>query len=310
MRNNAKTKNKKSDEKKPNQGFTLVEVILVLAISSMMLIGLIGASFSTISRQRYNDSVRGYAEFLRSIYNEVINPESLGNAVPDTPDYSIGNSSSEAILGKVVVFGANGDSSKVYTATLVGNSNINRGTDVSFLQSITDVTTGDRPDPARTNTTIFCGDVDDGIHTPRPSSVESYTLLWEAHLQQVENPSADPPTSFVDDFSGTMIIARTPSSATVHTAFASDLVLDDIEENCEAANEQLKQALYEQHERIVSNRPNSDQPFNVYSPTSMCIVSDNSAVFREVQIAADGRNTSAIWIRPTDDGENRCEANE
>lgn len=292
------TKTKNTSIVKPKKGFTLIEVTLVLAIAGMMLIGLISSSFSTIARQRYNDSVRGYAEFLRSMYNEVINPESLGNAQNPGDDLVVGNSTTQAILGKILVFGLNDDYSTVYTATLLGNSDINRGTGRTFLEEITDTSIDG------TNTSIFCGDRDED---PRPSSVSSYKLLWEAHLQEANDAALD--THFTDPFVGTMIIARTPTSATVHTAFAKDVVFD-LAENCRGennnANEEFREALNRQHENIEKGR-HSDEDFDIYNHTSMCVVSDNSSVYREVQVAADGRNTSAIWVRPTDDGENKCE---
>ena len=294
-RRNAKTSN--PTRVKPKTGFTLVEVMLVLAIAGLMMVGLIAGSFSTIARQRYNDSVRGYAEFLRSVYNEVINPESLGNA-QGIGNLVVGNSSSQAILGKILVFGIDDDYSTVYTATILGNSNINRASGLTFLEEITDTSLDG------TNTALFCGDPDGD---PRPTSVASYHLLWEAHLREANNEVLD--THFSDPFAGTMIIARTPTSATVHTVFSKDTVID-IANHCngtdDQANAELRDILSLQHENIAKGR-HSDTDFDIYNHTSMCVVSDNSPVYREVQIAADGRNTSAIWVRPTDDGENKCQ---
>jgi len=60
------------------RGFTLIEVSIFLAITGLLLIGVLGGTYSNIARQRYNDSVRSFAEFFRQMYAEVISPETLG----------------------------------------------------------------------------------------------------------------------------------------------------------------------------------------------------------------------------------------
>ena len=62
-----------TDVKTQRRGFTIIEVMLFLAISGFLLIGLMVGVTTTVARQRYNDSVQDLAEFLRSIYSEVIN---------------------------------------------------------------------------------------------------------------------------------------------------------------------------------------------------------------------------------------------
>ena len=52
-------------------GFTIIEVTLVLAITGMLFVGIIAGSGLNIARQRYNDSVQNFAEFLRTVYSEV-----------------------------------------------------------------------------------------------------------------------------------------------------------------------------------------------------------------------------------------------
>ena len=65
--------------KTEKKGFTILEVMLFLAITGLMLIGVIGGTYSAIASQRYTDSVRSFAEFLRQTYAEVISPE-IGRA--------------------------------------------------------------------------------------------------------------------------------------------------------------------------------------------------------------------------------------
>ena len=85
------------------KGFTIIEVMLVLAVTGLLLIAVLGGAFSNIAQQRFNDALRGFAEFLRQNYSEVISPESIGKAEED--DLNIGYSKYNAIYGKVLFFG-------------------------------------------------------------------------------------------------------------------------------------------------------------------------------------------------------------
>lgn len=270
--------------RKSKQGFTIIEVMLVLAVTGLMLIGVLGSTYVSINSQRYNDSIRNFAEYMRSIYAEALSPASI----TEDEDTAIGNSSDYAILGKIVVFGVN-DSDTVYSATLVGTTNKNLP-DEDFLTSITDI------DSDGTNTSVFCGNPTAG----QPSSVQSYTPLWEAKLAQANNmPSG---AHYPNQFKGTMIIARTPTSSTIHTAFAPDKVYDFSGDNCTAANAAFRNDLSTQHSGF-------DTFFEMNEPTGICVTYDSIRVHREVRIAADGRNASAVWLRETDpeDGVNACQ---
>lgn len=270
--------------RKSKQGFTIIEVMLVLAVTGLMLLGVLGSTYVSINSQRYNDSIRNFAEYMRSIYAEALSPASI----TEDEDTAIGNSSDYAILGKIVVFGVN-DSDTVYSATLVGTTNKNLP-DEDFLTSITDI------DSDGTNTSVFCGNPTAG----QPSSVQSYTPLWEAKLAQANNmPSG---AHYPNQFKGTMIIARTPTSSTIHTAFAPDKVYDFSGDNCTAANAAFRNDLSTQHSGF-------DTFFEMNEPTGICVTYDSIRVHREVRIAADGRNASAVWLRETDpeDGVNACQ---
>ena len=79
---------------KDRQGFTIIEVILFLAITGALLAGLLAGSVSSIKRQRYNDSVNDFVEFLRRTYSEVVNVENERTG-------TIGDSRSCSITGMV-----------------------------------------------------------------------------------------------------------------------------------------------------------------------------------------------------------------
>jgi type II secretory pathway pseudopilin PulG len=72
---------------KPRKGFTVIEVILFIAISSFLIIGLVMGVSSTIARQRYVDSVQDFADVLRTQYYAVSNPTIPSWVGADMLDY-------------------------------------------------------------------------------------------------------------------------------------------------------------------------------------------------------------------------------
>ena len=78
-------------------GFTMIEVMLTLAISGLIFVGLVGGLSGSVARQRYVSVVDSLAEFLRNVYSETSNPQ--GNSE------SGGNSTKQAIYGRLILFG-------------------------------------------------------------------------------------------------------------------------------------------------------------------------------------------------------------
>ncbi len=260
---------------RPTQpGFTIIEVMLAVAISALMLIGVIGGVYVSIGQQRYSDALRDFAEYMRTIYSEAISPQSFG----------IGNSMNEAVIGKVLAFGI-GDDNKVYSATIVGNANYS--TTVSVAESFLDTLTKDNSDVK-----LICGN-----NSGQGSTVQEYTPLWQAKLTQANDGSGNSN----NQFRGTMIIARSLTSAVVHTVFLdnnpeAELNLrDNCQPNSNSAGEQIQS--------LLDNNQHSLEA-SLERPTGICIKIDGNAVSREVQIAANGRNTSAVKV--LDEENSRC----
>lgn len=282
-------------EGKTKSGFTLVEVTLVLGIAGLMMIGLIGGTFTAIARQRYNDSVYDFADFLERAYSEAASPKTVGS----------GNSD-EIILGKVLVFGydyGNADADRsVYTATLIGNNDSLNSLDpnATFMEELVDEDTAAR---------LYCGS-SSASGEEIQSSVQYYTPLWQDELKQAtDTPKYDDGSytaEYDKEFKGTIIIARTPSSAVVHTVYAPNKTYN-LRDDCTPTNHNVNTPFQKdlEEQRIWGG------VYHINKPVGFCIKSDNSAVTREIRLAADGRNNSAIWVRNTDaseDGDpNRCQ---
>ena len=56
-------------------GFTIIEVSLFLAISSLMAVGLMAGWTTNINRQRYNDMVNTFKSEIQQVFTEVENPQ-------------------------------------------------------------------------------------------------------------------------------------------------------------------------------------------------------------------------------------------
>lgn len=57
------------------RGFTLIEVTLFLAVSALIVMGVMIGTTTSIRRRRYTDTVNDFVSFLRETYSEVVNVE-------------------------------------------------------------------------------------------------------------------------------------------------------------------------------------------------------------------------------------------
>lgn len=77
------------------RGFTLIELMLFLAIAGVLAVGIMAASGPAIARQRYNSGVQTFEDFLEGLYSSVTSVENVtGDGRSDT-----------IIYGKFITFG-------------------------------------------------------------------------------------------------------------------------------------------------------------------------------------------------------------
>lgn len=267
-------------EPKDKSGFTIIEVMLVLGLTGMLLIGLLGGTFSSIAAQRYSDSVRSFAEYLRQEYSEVLSPESLG----------AGNSQKYAVYGKALVFGHHyGDTEadkefnrRVYSAILIGNANIPESIDGDFIDELANV-----------ELEFYCGQPLATGADVKNTSVGYYDPLWQSDLTMPERKGINN-TPFV----GTVIIARTPTSGAIHTVYTKKTY--NLRDNCDAGkgNYDASSALKSDLRQYV-NEDTAEVKFE-YQTVGICVTSENASRYQEVRLAKDGHNTSAVSTLSTD----------
>lgn len=251
-----KQNQKKSQNREQKLGFTIIEVMLVLAISGLMLIGVLGGTFDSIQTQRYNDSLNGFAESLRKIYNEVLNPRS---SMAEG-----GGASNKAIYGKIIIF--KGDTTapdKFYSVTLVGNVKAPEKEE-GFIEAL-----------ANQQVKAMC------------NTVSEHTVSWGSGIYVTSGVGGEATTPY----KGAIIIARSPLSGSVHMAITNpekDLNFNNLanpnSEWCEKESAALASAL------------RTSEWFVSTSDLNFCVKSPDATVPRVVQLRADGTNTSAVKI--------------
>ncbi len=247
------------------QGFTIIEVMLFLGITGLMLVGVLGGTYSSIARQRYNDSLRSFAEFLRTIFAEVQSPESLG----------AGNSKDYAIYGKIAVFGLNdGEEDKVYTATLVGDVMPPSSSD-GFIEELKAV-----------NARLYCGETASASRPERESTLNDYTMQWGAKLEKPESAG---------NFTGTVVIARAPTTGTIHAAYTEEPYR--IDESCQPGNDAASV-------RFKEDLQSTPDLYKQDDKLTFCIKSQNSSIVRGIALDLEGHNTSSVSTLP--EGEGSC----
>ena len=172
-------------------GFTLVEVSLFLAITSLIFVGIVAGTQSSIYQQRYNDAVQSFADFLRNNYSQVLNVQSDGT----------GNSD-DVIYGRIITFGNNGDDDKVISYSVIGKDT-GEGMGGGALERIQSSTVKAR-----------VGVKEDGSDA---GLTESYIPKWGSKIQ-VKNGSS------FGLFGGAIMIIRHPETGTVYTYVTDDSV--------------------------------------------------------------------------------------
>lgn len=129
--------------KRTSHGFTIIESMLFLAVTGVLIAGMIVGIGSSIAIQRYRDSVSTLKAFLQSQYSEINN---VNNARDDSwhCDTTTANTSqsgpSEAkgqsdcvLLGRYIEI--NGANQKVAIITGYDNPTANTGTDITILKT-------------------------------------------------------------------------------------------------------------------------------------------------------------------------------
>ena len=100
--------------KSQKPAFTLVEVSLFIAITGLLIAGVIAATQGNISRQRFSDSTQDFADYLREAYSSVLYVQNSSTSDPGR--------TGTAIYGKILTFGEDCGSSSTCSSDLVSST--------------------------------------------------------------------------------------------------------------------------------------------------------------------------------------------
>lgn len=264
--------------KRIRRGFTLVEVSLFLAITAAIFVSIAVGTQNSIFQQRYNDAVQNFAEFLRSVYSQVMNVQSEGDG-----------RSGYAIYGKLVNFEKDGGNNKITTYNVVGKvAEDDLGND-NVLERLKKL---------NADVVLNKGDGEKIEYEP-VGFVENYRPRWASQIQTTGGWNDDG----YNVYTGALLIVRHPSSGTVYT-FSSDEPVD-----VDGYIESLTNGFSAESPLITKIKSEKEsEKFSANKNVDFCVNpngAERSTLRRDVRIVANARNATGVEIISDDD--NRCE---
>ena len=261
--------------KRIRRGFTLVEVSLFLAITAAIFVSIAVGAQNSIFQQRYNDAVQNFAEFLRSVYSQVMNVQSEGYG-----------RSEYAIYGKLVNFeeDENGNN-KITTYNVIGDvaeDDLDNGNVLDRLKKLNaDV--------------VLNKGVGEDIKYEPVGFVEDYRPRWASQIQTTKGWDEK-----YEVFTGALLIVRHPSSGTVYT-YSSNEPIKDVDGYIRGLNSGLS---VENQLLTKIESDNESDKFSSANDVDFCVNpngAEQSTLRRDVRIVAGARNAIGVEIISDDE---------
>ena len=258
-------------------GFTIVEVSLFLAITGLLFLSVTIGVQNSIYQQRYNDVVQSFADFLRNIYDEVMNIQSASRGRYD-----------RAIYGKLLSFDKPKADGKqvIYAYDIIGGSesnSLNTGDSISLLKQIgADVIFREA-----TNQPYKLAGV-----------IDAYEPNWGARVQTTaQNP--------LEIYEGVILVVRDPKSGTMRTFVADDGgIVEELNNKLSQVSEMLVGGSEERHlltDYLTTANFKPKQVDFCVNPDGM----NENHRRTDIRIARGAMNSSGVEIVGLDDkGEN------
>ncbi len=279
------------------KGFTFTEIALFLGVTAALFLGVAMAMHTSITQQRHNDAVQSFAEFMRSIYSKVSNPQSPGHGNSET-----------AIYGKLIVFGEtygmNGqplatlDGQPIFTYDVVGDA-------ISSYDVVTGPAAAMLAD-FNVNAIRFYKDETTGDEKLELAQPEQYDLRWQTVVQDTEGKP----------FKGTIMVVRHPRSGTINTLVIKDYVIE-VNEQAQRAKEAISSGrsyvgaknLLKKHLSNESEFAN-EKKFKT-EELNFCISpygpgEGGSTPAQNIRVLENARNGSSVQLIETDGGDSKC----
>lgn len=300
-------------------GFTIIEVMLTLAISGMVLVGALLGVSSTISRQRYRDTVEDIASTLRTQYDLVSRVQIekrtsedenacktiSGDVFNDTPEASDRGRTNCNVYGVAVALGLPGDGGvlgkRIQVTNLIGkdlgayrrdleqagkdpDTELRGKGELALLKELK-VTNLYRENDGRCKTTNI---------------LTNETFKWDASLETV---TKNQPAKVL------LMIVRSPRDGTIHTYVWNYSGTDNESMDYTGDLSTACNGVQDGKSKPTINKGLAGDNFKI-EDVKLCIKSEDAIATygrrRMLKIAADGHNSSAVALMNMDDGENEC----
>lgn len=339
--------NKNMQKVHHRSGFTIIEVILVLAISTALAVAILGTITGNIHRQRFVDSYTDLVNYLRSAYTSTINVQNPrlyaeesgfsctinsiwdenGRLTTNTDTDNYPGRSRCAIYGKLITFGENDPetgtpTTKVHMYDIIGRVYTGQ---MNIENSIGDNAINSLKAVAANVVTLRSTNSSCRVHFAGQES--SYIPQWQARIEQPADHQL---------LRGAIMIVRSPISGTVRTytydqsgqTFDVGQLIENLNRNapsqsCETASlEQFRPyannaLLYGALGEVSSGLSNilqyelKDSKMQNKQDFTLCLSSDDIPLTpkrrRPIRIKADGNNSSAVQLVDIDGNDNPCQ---
>lgn len=312
--------------RKSRLGFTIIEVSLFLAISGLLFVGIAAGTGLNVARQRYNNAVEDYTEFLRRLYSQtedvqngregsldsrVTNCTVAGSAIKalDSRHTSEEGRTNCAIYGKIAIFNER-----------LKDGDVANTDKIMVYDIIGDVIDNDHPLPNTAKDQLsallaihaefIAYEKDDaGYCKLAPAGgFYSYTPDWSSHIETTEKN---------EYWSGAVMIFRSPIDGTIHTYSlnlnsSNKRITDPIENTAAAScNSVPINRLRTSNAYLADYFNESASPHFTDEEIDFCVNSEDSYAYngrrRNVRIKADGNGSAAVELVGFDSEDNKCE---
>lgn len=311
--------------RKSKLGFTIIEVSLFLAISALLFVGIAAGTSLNVARQRYNNAVEDFTEFLRRFYSSV---EDVQNGLDGNRAYRTTctlqgrtgvNSDDDAgrtecaIYGKIAIFNEADEDD--------GDEDNHNNAKVMIYDIIGDVVDNDHELPDGINTIESLN----AVHAEFLASQSSAANPNRCEIVPAGNYSSYLPdwSSYAENidgryWSGAIMVVRSPIDGVIHT-YVLDLndpykriynpssEIGDYQCNGVPIN-RIKNARAYLADYLVESAAVKFKEEEV----NFCINSADAYAYngrrRNVRVLKGGTNSSAVVLVELDDeGDNKCE---
>lgn len=277
-----------------HKGFTFVEVTLFLAITALLFITIVASVQNSMVRQRFDDTVKNFFEFMQSIYAGVSNPQSMGQGNSDL-----------AVYGKLVVFGETVDLSgnniptqernSVFVYDVIANVDGNTNTYLGGLVPL--------------NPTVYQWKKDQNGNRisnrngVEPYYAEEYEPRWSSFIENTSGGA----------YVGSILIIRHPESGTINT-LAMDGTALQVNEEMRDINTRVgggssysasfSKILNDHLSNSASTKFKLEAVNFCVSPYELGVTGPMDRI--NIRLAKNARNASSVQMIDMDDTDNKC----